>query len=413
MNQRIRFRVMAAFAATGLLILFAVAAQAQTFHVLHSFTGGADGADPNGLTADRNGNLYGTTAGSNPGHGIVYRFSHVGSGWVLTPLYRFQAGSDGGAPHATVTVAADGSLYGTTVDGGGGPCNWNGFVGCGTVFQLTPPPHVCRTANCPWTEHVLYAFRGAAGDLQFPFAEVTFDQSGALYGTATDWGSIQNGGVYKLAPSQGGWTYSVVHNLSGGDGSLPWGAVAFDQAGNLYGTASFGGSSGNGTVFKLSPSGSGWSETALYSFEGRPSSSEPFSGVILDSAGNLYGTTSNGGPTGGGSVFELSPAGGGFSYSTLYDGFAGYDGVGPQAKLVMDQAGNLYGTQYAGATNDGLVFKLTPTQDGWMFTDLHDFNYTDGQFPSGNLVLDSNGNLYGTTQSGGTSGNGVLWEITP
>lgn len=411
----------ASFALICALTLFATQlTQAQTFTVLHNFTGGADGGGPNGLSGDGNGNFYGTTAGSNPGRGIVYRFSHVGSSWILTPLYRFQGGADGEVPNATVTVAGDGTLYGTTTAGGGGPCNWNGFVGCGTIFHLRPQPTRCAVVSCAWNETILYAFQGAGSDLQFPFAEVTFDPAGALYGTASDEGSGARGGVYKLTPAHGGWTYAVIHKFGGAnDGALPYDAVALDQAGNVYGTAEYGGMfPNNGMVFELSPSGSGWSETALYNFRGQLDGSQPYSGLTFDSAGNLYGTTTAGGQLNSGAVFEFAPAQGGFTYSVLYNGFdsATQSGGGPQSKLVMDQAGNLYGTQNQGGSFDefgGLIFKLTPTQNGWIFTDLHDFTQVDGQSPSGNLVLDSDGNLYGTTQVGGTFGEGVIWEITP
>jgi len=401
-----------------ILLVLTGALQAQTFRVLHNFTGGPDGAVPNGLITDRNGKLYGTTTGSNPGKGIVYELSPRGSGWVVTPLYRFQGGNDGSHPGAAVTVAADGTLFGTTIDGGGGPCNSAGHVGCGTVFHLRPRPSTCQSVSCPWIENVIYAFQGVPSDLQYPYAEATFDQSGALYGTASDQASGQGGGVYKLTPSQGSWIYSIIHNFAGeNDGAAPYAGVVLDQGGNVYGTTSLGGSSPpNGTIFELSPSGSGWNETILYNFQGQLDGGQPYSALTFDAAGNLYGATTVGGQFGSGSVFQLS-SGNGFQYSVLYNGFlsAGGNG-GPQSRMVMDRAGNIYGTQYEGGPFDGfvgLVFKLTPTANGWTFTDLHDFDSSDGEHPSGSLVLDGNGNLYGTAQIGGTFGEGVIWEITP
>jgi uncharacterized repeat protein (TIGR03803 family) len=172
------------------------------------------------------------------------------------------------------------------------------------------------------------------------------------------------------------------------------------------------GTYGNGAVYKISPSGSGWNESFVYSFGRAPDGAEPGTGLISDAAGNLYGTTPYGGLNGGGEVFEFSPANGSYTYSVLYNGFSG--GYGPDSKLLMDAAGNLYGTQYfGGASNQGMIFKLTRGSGGWTFTLLHSFSGSDGMNPMGNLVFDSNGNLYGTTRYGGTYGDGVIWEMTP
>ncbi|MGA2370950.1 MAG: choice-of-anchor tandem repeat GloVer-containing protein [Candidatus Korobacteraceae bacterium] len=387
--------------------------QAQTFNVIHDFTGGGDGAGPEaGLIMDRAGNLYGTASGGGTGgNGTVFKLAHKGSGWLLNTLYSFAGGNDGAFPTASVTIGPNGSLYGTTANGG---------PGNGIVFNVKPSPAACKTALCPWTETVLYGFSGGS-DGGVPFSPVVFDQAGNLYGTTYVGGSNNSGTVYKLVPSGGNWTESVLHNFTGGnDGSDPEAGVTFDNAGNLYGTTYYGGSGIYGTVFQLTPSGSAWTENILYNFQGEgPVGCCPSAGVIFDSAGNLYGAASVGGSRVGGSVFEMQPSGGNWVLTVLYS-FQG-NGTGPVSDLVMDAAGNLYGTLNTdGAYLYGSVFKLTPSSGGWTYTDLHDFTGgSDGAYPFSTVILDANGNLYGTASAGGIAlscsgpGCGVVWEITP
>src|SRR5271166_1949839 len=228
------------------------------------------------------------------------------------------------------------------------------------------------------------------------------------------------GTVYKLTPSNGGWTESVLYSFQGGsDGAFPYAGVIFDQAGNLYGTTAYGGGSGCagngcGTVFQLTSSGSGWVENTLYSFQGGNDGASPFGGLIFDQSGNLYGSTAytSSFGVGGGTVFELSPSGSNWIHTVLYS-FSG--GAGPYDTLTID-AGNLYGTTNRdGAYGYGSVFKLTHSGGGWTYTSLHDFTAgSDGGYVYGGVILDSSGNLYGTTQYGGSGGDtGVVWEITP
>jgi uncharacterized repeat protein (TIGR03803 family) len=205
----------------------------------------------------------------------------------------------------------------------------------------------------------------------------------------------------------------VVYSFAGGtDAVNPVAGVTVDAAGNLYGTTSFGGANGDGAVYKLSRSGSGWTESVIYSFQGANDGQAPVGGVILDQAGNLYGTTFLGGLNGGGTVYKLSPSGGGWTLTTLYS-FSG--GGGPYNFLTFDSHGNLYGTTNRdGAFGDGSVFKLTPNGSGWTFADLYDFtNGNDGGFPYGGVAVDANGDVFGTTSSGGSSNQGVVFEITP
>ena len=386
-------------------------AQAQTFAVLHNFTGGTDGSLPNdGLTIDAAGRLYGTAAtGGGGGYGTVYRLQRAGAGWVFSTLYSFAGGSDGIAPLARVILGANGTLFGSTYEGGaGGPCT----SGCGTAFNLQPPARVCERTSCPWTEHQLYAFEGGfRNDGLGPIGQMVFDQAGNLYG-GTGGGGLQfNGTVYQLTPSSGSWTENVLYSFAGGqnDGAGPLSGVTFGYGRNLYGTTTNGGPADRGVVFELAQSGSGWTENVLHFFAPATEGGDPM-GVIADSAGNLYGGTAIGGVFGGGTVFEVSPSNGGWTFTVLYQLTEG--GCGVTGRLAMDAAGNLYG-----AACDS-IFKLSPAGGSWTYTQLYHFtDGSDGGNPNGNIVLDANGNLYGTTQNGGTGncfrGCGVVWMITP
>lgn len=423
----------AASAIAVLMILAASEAQAQTFQVLHTFTDGDDGANPIvGLSMDRAGNLYGTAryggAGScpdgatTPGCGTVFKLSHKGSGWTFATLYSFQGwnATDGAYPQSRVTIAPDGSLYGATPVGG---LLQDCFPGCGTVYHLQPPASICNSISCQWKETVLHRFT-AGQDGDFPTGDVTLDAAGNVYGTTFKGGSGSgNGTVYEISPSGGGWTESILYNFIGGlVGDAPFSGVIFDASGNLDGTSIDGGTYDDGTIFQLTPSSSGWSGTAIYNFTGNSDGYEPVAGLILDSSGNLYGATNNGRPSGEAVVYQLAPGNGGWNFIVMYD-FENEFGGGPQSKLLMDSAGNLYGTTsggYESTSPYGSVFKLTPSNGGWTFTDLYDFTGgSDGAFPYDGLVMDAQGNLYGTTSAGGKSGCqygdgcGVVFEITP
>ena len=414
----------AATAAQALAIVLALAvlsmqsAQAQMFKVIHNFTGGGDGGRPDtGLTMDAAGNLYGTTSEggnlggncSNTGCGTVFKLKHSGSSWVLTPLYSFAGGNDGDSPAGRVIIAKDGTVYGTTFFGGGGS---------GTVFHLTPSPTAPKTALARWNETVIYRFSGGS-DGMYPEGDLTFGQSGNIYGTTQYGGNAGWGVIYELVPSGGSWTETVLYSPQiYDDGAYPTGGVVFDSSGNLYAVFTSGGPfwddkyglcfpSGCGTVYELDPSGSGGIIAPFTGGEGR----NPEGGLIIDSSNNLYGTTSGGGPGGAGTVFELAATT--FNLNLLYT--FSENGIGPQDKLVMDAIGDLYGTTSSeGVYGHGSVFKLTPSSGGWTYTSLHDFTGgSDGDFPNGNLVFDVNGNLYGTTYWGGTGAWGVVFEITP
>jgi len=404
-----------------LMVTLTQPAQAQTFTVLHEFTGGGDGSEPwAGVTVDAAGNVYGTATNGGytggtcemyHGCGTVFRLQRAGSGWAFNPLYTFHF-SDGASPFAGVIFGPDGTLYGTTFDGGGGG---------GTVYNLRPPATFCRTVLCPWTESVLRSFQTNGDDGVTPgFGNVAFDPAGHIFGTTVYGGGLADGGtVFELAklPS-GSWSENIDYAFgyidNGGGGSEPYDGVIFDNNGNLYTTTNYDGEYQCGTVAQLVNSLSGWTENILYTFTCRSDGGEPFGGLIFDQAGNLYGTTS--GFVGSGTVFELTPSNGGWTFSVIYTFSSG----GSWAGLTMDAAGNLYGTGGDGAYGYGAVFKLTRSNGGWTYSSLHDFTGgSDGGGSVGGVAFDAHGNLYGTTANGGEYqcaggvGCGVVWEITP
>ncbi len=420
-SQRIAFIRIASAALFVLIAMFVIvvmngSVQAQTFKVLYRFTGEADGYRPYaGLTLDRAGNLYGTTSTDFPlpTGGTAFQLERRTNNWVLNTLSALPVGSYG-----RVVLGPNGALYGTTQAGGSGfDCEY----GCGTVYNVQ---QAIGCISCSWTSTILYSFSGGTDGLAPGSVDPVFDQESNLYGTTSEGGSTGDGVVFKLAPSAGGWTESVIHNFTGFDGAGPLSGMIFDDAGNLYGTTYTAGPDDFGTVFRLARSGSGWVATTLYSFRRGTDGGNPMGGLILDRSGNLFGTTTEGGGSGGGgTVFELSPSGGSWTFTVLYS-WSGQTGGSPQGNLAMDGAGNLYGAgSSGGAFGHGSVFKLTPTGGGWIYTDLHDFSgFLDGALPLGGMTLDANGNLYGTAAFGGIAGEscdrilygcGVVWEITP
>jgi uncharacterized repeat protein (TIGR03803 family) len=389
--------------------MIAPVARAQTYTVIHNFNG-SDGSDPTStLIFDRAGNLYGTTsAGGAARQGVVFQLKHTPSGgWIYTPIHQFNGNSgsgDGANPidYGGLTLASDGTIYGTTNGGGILGCDGQGY--CGTVFRVQPPATACTTALCSWLLTITYKFNPQSG-AEFPESNVIFDAAGNLYGT-NNFGNFSE--AYELSLSDGNWVQNS-YVLDAGTNA----GVVLDKAGNLYGVATSS-SHRNGFVFELTPSGNSWTETILYNFTGGDDGASPFGGLIFDSAGNLYGSTQVGGSKGGGTVFQLSPSGAGWNLSTLCSFGSGTGYYGPQSALTMDAAGNLYGTTNGdGSFGDGMVFKASPSGNSWTCTDLFDFNGDLGLFPVGGVTVGANGNLYGTATQTESHGYGVVWEITP
>jgi uncharacterized repeat protein (TIGR03803 family) len=390
-SQRVTAKLALAALLT-LVLISAPAASAQAFTLLYQFRSGPGGINPYaGVVRDAKGNLYGTTYNDGAfAAGTVFRINPAGKEKVLHSFS--QTDGDGAFPwYGTLARDSSGNLYGTTITGG-----IAGELCCGTVFKIT----------ASGSETVLYRFAGINGD-GFPQYGAVRDPSGNLYGMTQNGGPDNAGTVFKVDPTG---KKTVLYSFAGStDGAYPMAGVAFDAKGNLYGTTSGGGLysfGGYGTVFKLDPTGK---ETVLYTFMGANDASSPEAGVIRDSHGNLYGTTYLGGTDGAGTVFKVDPQG----HETVLHNFAGgNDGWLPiGASLVRDSAGNLYGTTPQGGSNDfGVVFKIDTKGNE---TVLHTFSGNDGKIPYGTLFLDRAGNLYGTTYEGGAYGGGVVFKIAP
>jgi len=417
--------------ALALAITTAPSTQAQTFKVLHNFTNGDDGSQPqSGLVMDGAGSLYGTTpyggdtedcsnrepggGGVPPGCGVVYKVKKAGSGWIVQSLFLFGSKQQTITPYAGIpAIGPSGVLYGMTYLGG--------FGNFGNIYSLAPAPRAPVSVAAPWSYKLVYQFTsGTDSNNPSRLAPLLFDTEGDIYGAAA-WGGLFNyGTVYELIRSGSLWTENILYSFTNGaDGSHPSGII-FGHDGNIYGTALRGGGNqdcgfnyGCGTVFELTPSGSGWTETTLHVFHQGTDGGWP-GPPIMDKEGNLYGLTIGFGPTTGGTVWELSPSNGGWSFSVLYSfpsQTADYYGPYP---LTMDAAGNLYGiTNWGGNNNYGFAFNLAPNGDGtWSYTDLHDFG-ADACVPQGAPVLDSAGNIYGVAEFCGPYDLGAVWEITP
>ncbi len=433
-NSRIAFLVCIIFAAST---VFATAEK-----TVYSFLGVPDGSYPaTGLIADAAGNLYGTTVEGGAGVpcpcGTVFELSPPtteGGSWTETIIHSFASGpSDGASPYGTLIFDKLGNLYGTTESGG--------VNNIGTVFELSPPAE----SGGPWTETLLWIFPSSGRSGFYPTGKLAMDASGNLYGTTGDGGanfpSCHCGLVYELVKPKAAsqkWTERVLYNFGSvaGDGFAPGSGVILRNL-TLYGTTSAGGSGGGGVVFSLTPKSGLWSETILHNFRADVGGSDPLGGVI-DSVGNLYGTTERAGDpsslcirsNGCGTIYELSPPsapGGGWEETTLYSFMDSGDGSRPGAALWRDKQGNLYGTATQGGLKNpsgspprlGTVFKLKPPSVSggtWSFAVLHKFGGVsangDGGYPTDELVL-VDGALYGTTFLGGTSNLGAVFSLVP
>jgi len=439
-----------AVALVALFLPLGAYASSPTETVLHTWvetTTNENGGSVAGMTIDSNGNVYGVTFGTGAcsvGCGSVFKLNkQANGGFVYQDLHNFLGGlrGDGANPYGAPILDGAGNIYGTTMAGGNGS---------GIIYKVSP------LGNGKYQETVLHTF-GAFGtnDGTQPFSTLAFDKAGNLYGTTNQGGGGANntfcingcGTVFKLSPnSDGTWTESVIHSFPGTAGNLdgqnPHGGVVFDRAGNLWGTAQNGGNmeaclpfidvTGCGVVFELTPQAGGeWTETTVFEFAGESTGFNPWDGLVMDRAGNLYGMVTNGGG-GNGAVFKLTPQAGGGVAETIIHAFTPCgavctDGANPENGITIDAKGNLYGTTDLGGhgggspTGHGVVFKLTPRPNGtWQETILHQFTGgADGAFPlDDHVAVDPAGDVFGTTLNGGQpgicpSGCGVVFEIKP
>ncbi len=409
------------FAAAMVMTAFlAPLALSQTYKVLHTFTGGTDGASPGWvlLVRDSSGNLYGTAGrGGAYTYGNVFKLNKNGK---ETVLYSFTGGSDGRYPDTGVVRDSTGNLYSTTNNGGNPKCKLRyayQTAGCGVIFKLNPARKLT----------VIHTFMGPDGG--YPDASPLLVVNGEFYGTTGGGGvnsSCQDindgcGTVYKLTNSSSGWTEKALYSFGWNKGWQPFSGVVADSAGNLYGTTE-GCNNGTqhpcGAVFRLAPGADGWKYTMLHGFtgglNGGSDGAYPWAGLVRDSAGDFYGATQYGGAHNFGTIFKLTPTG---KKTELYS-FTGADGAYPLSTLTLDASGNLYGTTAEGGSSGtgcggsgcGTIFKLDTAHH---LTVLHNFTGgTDGGIPLGALLLDG-GKLYGTANGGGAYNNGTVFELTP
>jgi uncharacterized repeat protein (TIGR03803 family) len=398
--------------------------------VVHIFGGAADGGQSTAnLIVDASGNLYGTAAkGGRANAGVVFEFSrNKKTGWKETILHAFSGGKDGRAPLAGLTMDSSGNVYGTTSVGGNSACTTSATGPCGVVFELTP------TGNGKWNETVLHAFSGKDG--AFPVSGITLDKSGNVFGTTEEGGSDTTacvggcGVAFELARGGSQWTETVLHTFApthGTDGEFPQSRPIFDKSGNLFGTTYLGeGPTSSGSVYELTPSGTTWKETIVHAFSLQHSGDgeNPSGDLIFDKAGDLIGTTSQGGTSqsyDGGVVYTLKAKN--WNERVVFDFNNMQQGLGPAGGVIFGASGDLYGTTefgYQGGcphaySGCGNVFEVslsgTETTIG--------LNKTYGYHPAAGLVSDVKGNLYGTTRAGGdlsacagSDGCGSVFEI--
>ncbi len=388
--------VLAFVAGLGAGAVAAPSAEAQTFSVLYTFTGSSDGGEPYaGLVRDAAGNFYGTAvSGGDFGWGVVFKLDTSGT---QTVLHSFDAtNKDGRTPYAGLILDQAGNLYGTTYEGGGIGC----IDGCGTVFKV----------DTSGTETVLHSFAGGAFDGCYPYSGLVRDSAGNLYGTTQSCGASNFGTVFEVSESG---KFTLLHSFAGGttDGANPLYARLLVDKGTLYGVAQYGGTSNQGVVYELSK---GRALKVLYSFAGGTTDGcNPNGTPTMDTLGDLYGTTVGCGSSNKGAVWTLSQSG----IEKVLHSFAGgtKDGDYPVAGVILDARGNLYGdTEFGGGTGCfggvgcGTVYRLSKTGT---LTLLHAFTGSEGAYPFGDLIGDTNGHVYGTAFLGGGPDWGTVWEI--
>ncbi len=402
----------------GLCFLLKVDAAAVSERVIYSFAGGVDGSDPSTpLVSDKAGNLYGATGqGGEFGDGTIFELVKKGNGWTHVVIFNF-FDTYGANPGGSLAIDDDGNLYGTTGTGGD---NYKG-----NVYELSPNHEGSWTATVLYSftdgTDGGYPYGGVIFDKAGNLYGTT-NEGGLL----SECSGVGCGVVFELSPGSGGvWTETVLHSFTGPDGALPMSGLVFDAKGNLYGTASVGGAStacegvttGCGTVFRLAPSAGGWRETTLHSFY-LTNEDGAFPEGVAYHEGKLYGTTLSGGSLDGGTVFELTLTKSGATESVLHSFGAGTDGAQPLGAVVFDETGNIYGSASEGGGTAacyqgcGAIFELKPTGVSWTEGVLHHFSGgNDGDFPSSTPTISPIGSLLGAAAGGGANDAGVVFEF--
>jgi uncharacterized repeat protein (TIGR03803 family) len=389
-----------------------VAGAAPSEQVLYSFADGMDGGGPDSrLVFDRSGNVFGTahfggitSCGGQVGGGcgVVFKLTPAPSPpWTETTLHAFADGSDGGFPNAGVILDRKGNVYGTASTGGSNTCS----IGCGLVFELL--------AGSGYTETVLHTFTGVDG--QFPNAVLLAGSDGNLYTTTWFGGAHGSGTVVQLVPGGNGWTENVLYSFMGTtDGLGPAAGVVQNARGDVFGTTYPYDGYNDGVVYELTHNKKGtWKDHTLLSFGNGTGGSDPYAGLVAGGDGSFFGTTIEGGSTGDGVIFELVPRPNGTWKERVLHTFSGADGATPYSGLSLDKSGNLFGaTLFGGSGNAGTLYEMLRGKHGYTFTPLYSFTGgADGKYPQAEPIVGHDGNLYGTAEEGGTSGNGVVYEL--
>jgi uncharacterized repeat protein (TIGR03803 family) len=336
----------------------------------------------------------------------VWQLHPNGDGtWKHTVLYSFTGGADGSEPYKGVTLDSAGSLYGTAVTGGGGPCEG----GCGVVYKLTHKGGV-------WTHSVIHTFQGAE-DGQGPGARLTIADDGTIYGMAPTGGAYGAGTIYEMKPGDGDIKFKVIHAFTGGEDGTGGSAGALVlRNGDLYGSAISGGADGEGTIYQLVREGHDWKFHVLYSFKDQPDGGFPYAGLTFDALGNIYGTTYYAGAHDVGCVYQLSPRRHGDWKERVLHSFRGADGADSIANVNLDRSGNIYGTtSKGGAAHLGVIFRLAlKPHNRWSERVVHNFTgVPDGARAYNGMVDDGRGRFFGTTTQGGAGGYGAIYRFTP
>lgn len=410
-----RVKALVLVAVTLILVASAWASSETVLYNFCSQTSCVDGYIPYGsLVADSSGNhLYGTTyeGGANSSYGEVYELTNSNGTWSQNVIYSFSGPSnqDGAYPFSGLVLDAAGNLYGTTYQGGASSQ--------GTVFELSK-------SGSTWKETVLHTFDDISGsDGYYPYGALAFDAAGNLYGTTQAGGKFGGGTVFELKASKGKYTYKLIHSfaVSASNAYYPYAGVVVDSKnGYLYGTTYYGGTVWNaGAVYQMRQVSGVWIFSVIYNFQGDSLGQYTESSLALDGAGDIYGTTYQGGAFNLGSVFRLTP-GKPWTEKIIYSfkGYAKKDGAYPYyAGVTLDAKGNIYGTTYQGGSsaannlNYGTVYKLAAGT--FKESVLWSFGTTgDGYYPYHQAIL-VNGKLYGTTNAGGLHGGGTVYEVTP